>query len=261
MKHLADEALILFYYQDGDDLNTAEQHLSSCAECRSRLYAIEEVLNLVIAPSVPERGPDYGSEVWGRIRAHLPESTPKQFWFTKRPWIWAAAVAALLVVVFLVGRYSAQRESSNIATNSGSMTTSAVQQVRERVLLLAVGDHLDRSQILLMELTHASGTGEIDISSQQQRAIELADATRLYRATAQQVGDSSIETLLDELERVLVQVGHQPRTIPAGDLKKIQDSIHAQGILFKVRVVRTNVLKESAKRPRVTASQGKGKTI
>jgi hypothetical protein len=148
----------------------------------------------------------------------------------------------------------------NVATNGGVTTVFPPQQVRERVLLLAVGDHLDRSQMLLMELSHASGPGEIDISSEQQRAIELADANRLYRTTAQQVGDAGIATLLDELERVLLQVGHQPSSITAGDLKKIQDSIQSQGILFKVRVVRANVRKEATQRPRTTSSQKKGQT-
>jgi hypothetical protein len=263
MRHLADDELVLYHYHDGDDLETAKRHLASCAECRSRLDAIEEVLKLVVAPSLPERGPGYGSEVWNRIRAELPElATRQQSWLTMPRWAWAGVVAVLLVAVFLMGRYSSQKESpKNIAINSNSPTEPPAQQVRERVLLLAVGDHLDRSQMLLVELTHASGAGEIDISREQQRAIELTDANRLYRTTAQQVGDTSIVALLDELERVLLQVGHQPSSITAGELKKIQDSIQSQGILFKVRVVRSNVREQSAQRPRTASNQKKGQII
>jgi hypothetical protein len=262
MRHLADDELVLYHYHDGDGIETAERHLASCPECRSRLVAIEEVLQLVVAPPIPERGPAYGSEVWNRIRAELPELTARQqSWLTMPRWAWAGVVAALLVVVFLMGRYSSKRPSSNnVASSPGSTTVFPPQQVRERVLLLAVGDHLDRSQMLLMELSHASGPGEIDISSEQQHAIELANANRLYRTTAQQVGDASIATLLDELERVLLQVGHQPSSITAGDLKEIQDSIQSQGILFKVRVVRANVRKEATQRPRTTSSRMKGQT-
>lgn len=263
MRHLADDELILYHYHDGDHIEAAKQHLASCAECRTRLDAIEEVLKLVVVPSLPERGPDYGSEVWNRIRADLPElNTRQQSWLTMPRWAWAGVVAVLLVVVFLMGRYSSQKQSpQNVATNSNSTTAPPAQQVRERVLLLAVGDHLDLSQMLLVELTHASGAGEIDISREQQRAIELTDANRLYRTTAQQVGDTSIVTLLDQLERVLLQVGHQPSSITAGELKKIQDSIQSQGILFKVRVVRSNVREQSAQRPRTASSQKKGQTI
>jgi hypothetical protein len=261
MRHLADHELVLYHYHDGDDIETAKRHLASCAECRLRLAAIEEVLKLVVPPSLPERGPGYGSEVWNRIRADLPELTARrQSWLTMPRWRWAGVVAVLLVVAFLMGRYISQRQSSkSVATNSSFTTASPAQQVRERVLLLAVGDHLDRSQVLLVELTHASGSGEIDISSEQRRAIELADANRLYRTSAHQVGDASIVTLLDELERVLLEVGHQPDRITAGDLKRIQDSIQSQGILFRLRVVRTHVLKD-AHGPRTPPSQKKGQT-
>jgi hypothetical protein len=115
--------------------------------------------------------------------------------------------------------------------------------------------------MLLLELSHASEPGEVDISGGRQRAIELVNANRLYRSTAQKVGDVSIVTLLDELERVLLQVGHQPSRLTARDLKEIQDSIQSQGILFKVRVVRANVRKESAQRPRTVSSPKKGQTI
>jgi hypothetical protein len=262
MRHLADDELLLYHYHDGDDIEVAERHLNSCAECRSRLAAIEEVLKLVVAPPVPARGPDYGSEVWNRMRAELPQLTPREHWWLAIPrWAWAGAVAALLVVVFLMGRYSSQGPSPiNEAGNAGGTTSSPAEQVRERVLLLAVGEHLDRSQMLLLELSHASEPGEIDISGGRQRAIELANANRLYRTTAQNVGDVTIVTLLDELERVLLQVGHQPSRLTAGDLKRIQDSIQSQGILFKVRVVRANVRKESAQRPRTALSPKKGQT-
>jgi hypothetical protein len=127
-------------------------------------------------------------------------------------------------------------------------------------LLVAVGDHLDRSQMLLLELSHASEPGDIDASGGRQRAIELANANRLYRTTAQNVGDVAMVSLLDELERVLLEVGHQPTRLTASDLKGIQDNIESQGILFKVRVVRANVRNESAQRSRTASSPKKGPT-
>ena len=73
MKHLTDEQLISYHYRDGEDVKPADRHLASCAECKSRLADIEEVLKLVAVPVVPARGPEYGTEVWNRIRAELPE--------------------------------------------------------------------------------------------------------------------------------------------------------------------------------------------
>lgn len=260
MRHLTDDELLLYYR--GNNTGIAQRHLASCKDCQSRLVAIEEVLKLVVAPPIPPRGPDYGSEVWNRIRAELPDLTKREHWWPAMPrWAWAGAAAALLVVVFLMGRYSSNRQSpANEASNTGVATTPSSQQVRERVLLLAVGDHLDRTQMLLLELSHASDPGDIETSGGRQRAIELADANRLYRSTAQTVGDATIVTLLDELERVLLEVGHQPSELTTRDLKSIQDRIQSQGILFKVRVVRANVRKESVQRPQTTSSPRKGQT-
>jgi len=88
--------------------------------------------------------------------------------------------------------------------------------------------------MLLMELTHATGPGEIDISTEQQTArsnlpMQIVSTEQQHSRSA----DGGIATLLDELERVLLQVGHQPSSITARrDLKEIQDSIQSQGILF-----------------------------
>ncbi|MBZ5533367.1 MAG: hypothetical protein LAO20_18210 [Acidobacteriia bacterium] len=115
-------------------------------------------------------------------------------------------------------------------------STASAQQVRERVLLLALGAHPDRSQMLLVELTHAPSGGD-----ERQRADDLIAANRLYRQTAQNIGDTSTAAVLDELERVLVDIAHQPTPLNEAQLQEIQRRIESQGLLFKVRVVQSNV--------------------
>jgi len=163
-------------------------------------------------------------------------------------------MAVLIVAAFVLGRFS--RPPQQLGP-----PVTANQQNRERVLLVAVGDHLDRSQMLLVELAHASGAeGDIDISSERQHALDLAAANRLYRSTALQVGDKKMAGVLDELERVLLEIGHQPSRISAEDLQQIQDRIQSQGILFKVRVVRGKVRDQAAGPQRTQSSKGEGRT-
>jgi hypothetical protein len=253
MKHLEDEDLILYYYRDGDRVAEAARHLADCPDCRSRLESLSQDLALVAAPEPPERAANYGSEVWNRIRAELPDRAPRRLWWAAPPrWALAGAVAVLVVAAFVLGRFSRPPQPP--------VPTVASQQNRERVLLVAVGDHLDRSQMLLVELAHASaGEGDIDISTERQHALDLAAANRLYRSTALQVGDKKMAGVLDELERVLLEIGHQPSKISAEDLQQIQDRIQSQGILFKVRVIRGKVRDES-RPPRNQSSNGKGQT-
>jgi hypothetical protein len=117
--------------------------------------------------------------------------------------------------------------------------TTAVNatQGRERVLLVAVGNHLERSQMVLVELINSEATGNLDISSEQERARELLNANRLYRQTAKRAGEPAVNQLLGELERVLLEIANGPSEVNAKQLAELQRQIESQGILLKVRII------------------------
>jgi hypothetical protein len=77
----------------------------------------------------------------------------------------------------------------------------------------------------------------VNISAEQHRAEDLLEENRLYRQTALQEGDAGLANILDELERVLLDVAHSPEEVTPAQLESIRHKIEAQGILFKVRVV------------------------
>lgn len=133
------------------------------------------------------------------------------------------------------------------------------QRTRDRILLVAVGDHLEKSQMVLMEIANASSNGQLDISGEQARAEDLLNSNRLYRMTAQEVGDKKLANMLDELERMLIEIAHEPAKVNSDELKDLQRRIEAQGLLFKVRVVGANIRDQKkagpqndSKRPAVT---------
>lgn len=232
MNHLEQDELVLQFYREGR--RAAAQHLEECADCRSRLANLATLLSAIRAPETPARSADYGSQVWHNLRAHLPEkSAPRSLWFPLRRWAAVGAVAALVVAAFLAGRYGSRPAMPPAAT--------AANQAPERVLLVALGDHLDRSEMLLVELSHADNPGDLDVIADRKRADDLIASNRLYRQTAQRVGDNATVAVLDELERVLLEVAHQPNLISADDLRLIREQIESKGLLFKVRVVQLNV--------------------
>ncbi len=126
--------------------------------------------------------------------------------------------------------------------------------VRERVLLVAVGDHLERSQMVLVELVNAHAHGELDISSERQWADELLASNRLYRQTAVQLGQTNVADVLDDLERVLVEVARGPSEISMAQLTEIQQRIEAQGILFKVKIIGSEARERGNLKPRLLRS-------
>jgi len=94
---------------------------------------------------------------------------------------------------------------------------------------------------MLVELSNAAPNDpkqkEVNISAEQRRAEDLLQENRLYRQTALQEGDAGLASVLDELERVLLDVAHSPEEVTPAQLATIQKKIEARGILFKVRVV------------------------
>jgi hypothetical protein len=226
--HLTEEQLVAHYY--GESKSEAEAHLRECAECRGELRALEQVLAVAEAEPAPERGEEYGAQVWTRIRARLPEHAPKHAWgglFIKFPrWTWAPVAAMLIVGAFFLGYYL--RQTPPMVDEPGR----GVAAIRQHVILVALGDHIDRSQMVLLELTNAT-----DASGDQERVRDLLADNRLYRQTALENEDRATAAVLEELERILLEVANSPEGLSGPALERIQARIQGQGILFKVRVV------------------------
>jgi hypothetical protein len=245
MTHLTEEELILHYYgePEGESL-AAETHLEACSDCRAAYGALQRVLNVVDSLPLPERAPDYGSQVWARIAPQIPGRRRAQ-WAPRAlpaPFRWAAAGAALaglLTVAFLAGRYYPQvRKPAEMA--------KADPRAGERILLVAVGDYLERSQMVLVELANANPKGPLDISSEQERAADLVSESRLYRQTAEHTGDTQVAGVLDDLDRVLLEIAHGPSRLAPEDVENLRRRLEAEGILFKIRVLNSNVGKALA---------------
>lgn len=213
MTHLNEETLILHHYRESDDPDFVESHLEDCERCREELEAIRRDLADVGSIPAPERGPDYGGEVWRAVAPRLEHRTSRSWWLL-------AAAAALLAATFLAGRLS---------TSSGDAIAQA--EVRERVLLIALDEHLERSEVLLLELVNADNS-EVG----QETARELLLESRLYRQSARQAGDVATSDVLDQLERVLLDVAHGATPNDA-----LLSRIEEQDVLFKIRVLQTSV--------------------
>jgi hypothetical protein len=53
-----------------------------------------------------------------------------------------------------------------------------------------------------------------------------------------------VETVLDQLERVLVDITHEPSRLSPEELEKLRERLKTEGILFKIRVLGSNVRRE-----------------
>jgi len=211
------------------------EHLRACAVCRARLDEIVKIVRIVSdVESVPERGDSYGGQVWSRVSRQLPARRPFAFpWPTflaPRRLAFAGVSLLVLAATFLAGRFWRAERSTPLSP-----------AVKERVLVVALSDHLEHSAAVLIELANAPENGTVDVSSEQARANDLVAANRLYRQTASQTGDRAVSAVLEELERVLLDVAHGPSQLTPADLAALRRRIEEKGVLFKVRVIGSNL--------------------
>lgn len=243
--HFTQDEFVLAYY-DEREIDARREHLHACDECRAELAHLKRVLNHVTPVEVPEPDADYEARAWDRLSWRL-RGERKQ---TARGWTKWLAAAAMLAVAFLGGLLWNRSNTGPVRTASTNQpapnptvepTTASTQQQRDRILLVVVGDHLDDSERMLVELTNITSSDDIDVSAEQQRAEELLLSNRLYRSTALDRGEDRVATLLDELEPMLMQIAHGPSQLTPDELRKIQKRVETKGLVFKLRVLRADV--------------------
>ena len=251
--HFSEDELTLYYYGEGRRRHDVERHLDACGDCAATYREIASILAMIAAPEVPERGDQYGLEVWQRIRHKLPEresgfSRFSRFWgfsgFSDFPRFGVAAATALLMIAaFIGGRVWQQRSAAPAATTAANpgngehpenAANRGAANSANQILLTSVADHLDQSERVLTDIMNAPRG---DISVEQRWANDLLDASRLYRQDAVDAGERSVAAILDDLERSLIEIVNSPSKISAADLEQIRRRIDAASLLFKVRVM------------------------
>jgi hypothetical protein len=244
MNHPNEEQLILYHYGDGSSRQEVAAHLEVCESCRANYQSLQRVLAAVETLPVPEREQNYGAEVWRQVRPQLakPAGTRESGLWRLFPWPrWAVAPALGLLVLgaFLAGRFWPQPPSSPVPVVAQSQPLSA--GARERVLLTEIGDHLERSQLALIELINSKTNGAVDITVEQVLARELTAVNRLFRRAAADAGEPGLASVLEELELVLVEVANGPARLSADEFAALRERIDTDGLLFKVKVLGAQV--------------------
>jgi len=241
MNHPSEQDLVLYFYGDAPKTKAIERHLTECNACAGEFARLRATLSAIDFP-VPERAADYEAQLWSTLRPRLEQTdAPKRSFWTAalqpRRWVTAAALAVIVIAAFLAGRYAPRAERSG----GTQVVSKTPPKGNDRVLMVAVGDHLDRTQMILVELENTRAEGTVDISAERDLAQSLVNENRLYRQTAENAKDPEIASVLDQLERVLIDISHHPDSVSGKELEELQQRIESQGVLFKVRVIESKV--------------------
>ena len=238
-RHYSDDDLVLVYYGEPDQPADAGEHLRGCAACDARYRELSEMLDAVVLPEPPVLTDRYGVELWQRLSPKLPRLHPCWVaWAPSRTWM---AAAALLLMGFIGGRFWPGTTSPSVVPATVVAGGPAVDTdgMRRRVVLTTVADHLERSDRLLTDLANAPRN--TDVSTLQGWASDLVWQSRYYRQDALAVQEATVVAVLDELERVLLDLVHGPSTLQQADLDELHRRVDTAALLFKVRVLESEL--------------------
>lgn len=243
--HIEEEDFVLDYYGELDaaERDRVRAHLASCGLCQLADQDVRATLRLVDVAPPPELPPSFEREMWARIEPHLADGRSAGGWSQRfaawlyvapgrrMPVAWAAGVAVALVAAFFVGRFG---RPDATAPEDVRATTETV--ARERVLDAEVGEHFERSRRVLSDLVNTTELEPVTLASDRARAADLVAAGRVYRQTADVLGEATTSELLEDLERVLVDVANSsPETAPE-ELRDVRARIDEQDLVFRLRV-------------------------
>jgi len=241
MRHITDEDLTLLFYGEHDDPALAAM-VARSEELSARYDALCDELKLADAYQPPQRGDDYGAEVWQRISSELGE---KETGVTGRLGAWVAslvqprfslagalAIALVAALAFTLGRNGGQEVNNDPVASTGVIPQAMASIDSNRLLSHSVSTHLEQVNLVLTQFVNTSETS----ANETEYATDMLVANRLYRQAAQTQGNHKLAAFLADLEPLLIELAYQAQSGSPATRERMQQEVK-DGLLFRVRVM------------------------
>jgi hypothetical protein len=240
MNPIHDSELVLFHYRDGLAPQRQVEIGQALAEdaALSRRYA---TLQATLAAADLDRPPAPRAGFVDRVMAEvlaepsplaasplpaMPHRSPQRSHRRRRwPAMLATAMAAslLLAVGFFTGRQTAPPVEPLVVQS-------------DRVYVDALGRHLGATRRVLTS-ARLDGDSEALGAGNAFLARALLENHRLYMAAARHNGDRRLESLLQEIEPVLIELANPPLDGGIESRKGLGEFVEREDLIFQVRAV------------------------
>jgi len=239
MKHITEDDLTLLYYGEHDDPDLAAT-VAGSPELTARFEALSAEIGRLDDLIPPQRGDDYGADVWRRISTQLTGVPARpanrlQSWIAglKQPrfsWAGALSLALVATLAFMLGRQGS--ETPNAAPAIAEQAPPVVQKDlgAERLLTSSVSDYLEQLNLVFTEFANSTETP----FSGSEQVMDMLVANRLYRQAAISRGDHQLAAFLSGLEPVLIEIAHEAYAGSPVTHARIRQEIEGS-LLFRIR--------------------------
>lgn len=241
MKNISDDDLTLLYYGEPDDPGLAAT-VAESPELTARYEALCAELARVDEYRPPERGDDYGADVWQQISPQL-ESQGKQqgdLWRSfravlGRPRFSLAGALSLVMVAALAFTLGRQGSQTEVPAPAGATATPAIALAAMdsgRLLTSSVSGHLEQVNLAFTQFANVPDTSAGDA----ERATDMLVANRLYRQAADSQGKHQLAAFLSEIEPLLIELAYEAHKNSPTTRDRMQQEIR-DSLLFRVRIM------------------------
>lgn len=153
----------------------------------------------------------------------------------------AATSAPMVAGAFDVGGIWRHKHQSTTASANPPQVQPPTGHPQEGAVVVVLGDHLDRSERLLVELKHADAGSEELLSVLRDEAVSLEAANLICRQNAAEDNDPALTTVLNHLDQLLVELINQTEGLNGATITRLQDEMNGEGLLLEVRILRSRI--------------------
>ncbi|MEJ2077671.1 MAG: hypothetical protein P8020_15845 [Acidobacteriota bacterium] len=210
-----------------------EVHGRWCPECSSELKRAVRLRALLL-----EYSRDIRAESEGYLEEHpfRTGSTTRRSRFLQKPFLRWGAIAASLVLVFLVGRFLRPPSPSPMpeATTNAYLTNLVSESTRYEMR-----DYLEQVQLFLLTLTEEGTDCQTDQQAKRQIARRLIYQKRLLEPKLATEHFTDIRPVFDELELLLLTVADGKGCFKKEDYELWKKVIESRSTLMKLQLLQS----------------------
>lgn len=226
-----------------------EEHLSQCKQCAAEYERLSWTLKVMDQRELHEIQPDYWPDYWARLSERLPARPRKILWPDWRSWfpplalpgrpalVPIAAALMLIATGIFIGRSTLrQAPGTGVPMQATVFDPGLIAEFND-----LASSYLERSKLVLMGLNNFNprldDPNALNISGHRYLSQELVRQGRMLRDHQVATADPRLRLLIDEIERVLLQVANSSSDDPMWTIRMAQEGIDKNSILLRITLV------------------------